>query len=137
MVTSAYRQIKAGSGVAALKPKNPTDRYKLVVEIQRKLKKRGCYTHVHNPIFEARHWGIADGKDVDTPSYHRTHSGYAVAAFHEALRIILGYGRARKSSDYKYHEAALRNYLETRFAIEREEEVPGSGRRLFELRPIG
>jgi len=36
-----------------------------------------------------------------------------------------------------YHEGALREYLGTRFAIEREEEVPGSGRRLFELRPIG
>ena len=76
------------------------------------LKKRGCYTYVHHPIFEARHWGIADGKDVETPSYHRTHSGYAVAAFHEALRIILGYGRARKASDYKYHEAALRQAVE-------------------------
>jgi alanine-glyoxylate transaminase/serine-glyoxylate transaminase/serine-pyruvate transaminase len=76
------------------------------------LKKRGCYTYVHHPIFEARHWGIADGKDVDTPSYHRTHSGYAVAAFHEALRIILGYGRRRKASDYQYHEAALRQAVE-------------------------
>ena len=76
------------------------------------LKARGCYSFVHNPIFEARHWGIIEGKDVDTPSYHRTHSGYAVAAFHEALRIILGYGRARKASDYKYHEAALRQAVE-------------------------
>jgi len=76
------------------------------------LKARGCYSFVHNPIFEARHWGIIEGKDVDTPSYHRTHSGYAVAAFHEALRIILGYGRGRKASDYKYHEAALRQAVE-------------------------
>jgi alanine-glyoxylate transaminase/serine-glyoxylate transaminase/serine-pyruvate transaminase len=76
------------------------------------LKKRGCYTYVHHPIFEARHWGIAEGKDIDTPSYHRTHSGYAVAAFHEALRIILGYGRRRKASDYQYHEAALRQAVE-------------------------
>ncbi|MEM7398661.1 MAG: aminotransferase [Pseudomonadota bacterium] len=76
------------------------------------LKARGCYSFVHNPIFEARHWGIIEGKDVDTPTYHRTHSGYAVAAFHEALRIILGYGRARKASDYKYHEAALRQAVE-------------------------
>jgi alanine-glyoxylate transaminase/serine-glyoxylate transaminase/serine-pyruvate transaminase len=76
------------------------------------LKARGCYSFVHNPIFEARHWGIIEGKDVDTPAYHRTHSGYAVAAFHEALRIILGYGRARKASDYKYHEAALRQAVE-------------------------
>lgn len=76
------------------------------------LKKRGCYNFVHHPIFEGRHWGIIDGKDVDTPAYHRTHSGYAVAAFHEALRIILGYGRARKAADYKYHEAALRQAVE-------------------------
>jgi len=76
------------------------------------LKKRGCYTYVHHPIFEARHWGIIDGKDVDTPTYHRTHSGYAVAAFHEALRIILAYGRARKASDYRYHEAALKQAVE-------------------------
>jgi alanine-glyoxylate transaminase/serine-glyoxylate transaminase/serine-pyruvate transaminase len=32
-----------------------------------------------NPIFEARHWGITDGKDVAAGSYHRTHSGYAVS----------------------------------------------------------
>jgi alanine-glyoxylate transaminase/serine-glyoxylate transaminase/serine-pyruvate transaminase len=76
------------------------------------LKKRGCYTYVHHPIFEARHWGIADGKDVETPSYHRTHSGYAVAAFHEALRIILAYGRRRKASDYQYHEKALKQAVE-------------------------
>ena len=41
--------IKYGSGAASLKPKDPTSRYKLVVEIQRKLKKRGCY------------WGRIDG----------------------------------------------------------------------------
>jgi aspartate aminotransferase-like enzyme len=76
------------------------------------LKKRGCYTYVHHPMFEARHWGIADGKDVETPSYHRTHSGYAVAAFHEALRIILAYGRRRKASDYHYHEKALKQAVE-------------------------
>ena len=76
------------------------------------LKQRGAYTFVHHPIFEARHWGIIQGTDVDTPTYHRTHSGYAVAAFHEALRIILSYGRARKASDYKYHEAALRQAVE-------------------------
>ena len=35
--------IKSGSGAASLKPKTPTSRYKLVVEIQRKLKKRRCY----------------------------------------------------------------------------------------------
>ncbi|HML92651.1 aminotransferase [Methyloceanibacter sp.] len=76
------------------------------------VKKRGCRTYVHHPILDARHWGIVDGKDVDAPGYHQTHSCYAVAAFHEALRIILGYGRARKASDYKYHEAALRQAVE-------------------------
>jgi aspartate aminotransferase-like enzyme len=67
---------------------------------------------VHHPILEGRHWGIIDGKDVPTPAYHRTHSCYAVAAFHEALRIILGYGRRRKASDYAYHERALRQAVE-------------------------
>ena len=76
------------------------------------VKKRGCYTYVHHPILEARHWGIIDGRDVSTPIYHRTHSCYAVAAFHEALRIILGYGRHRKASDYAYHENALRQAVE-------------------------
>jgi alanine-glyoxylate transaminase / serine-glyoxylate transaminase / serine-pyruvate transaminase len=77
------------------------------------VKKRGCYTYVHHPILEARHWGIIDGKDVPTPTYHRTHSCYAVAAFHEALRILLSYGRRRKASDYAYHEKALRQAVET------------------------
>lgn len=72
------------------------------------LRENGCYTFVHNPIFEARHWGIVDGKDVAAGTYHRTHSGYAVAAFHEALRINLQHGRARKAADYAHHEAALR-----------------------------
>jgi len=76
------------------------------------VKKRGCRTYVNHPILDARHWGIIDGKDVDTPGYHQTHSCYAVASFHEALRIILGYGRARKASDYKYHEKALRQAVE-------------------------
>jgi aspartate aminotransferase-like enzyme len=67
---------------------------------------------VHHPILDARHWGIIDGKDVDTPVYHQTHSCYAVAAFHEALRIILAYGRRRKASDYAYHEKALRQAVE-------------------------
>jgi alanine-glyoxylate transaminase / serine-glyoxylate transaminase / serine-pyruvate transaminase len=47
-----------------------------------------------------------------TPTYHRTHSCYAVAGFHEALRIILDYGRHRKASDYAYHEKALRGAAE-------------------------
>lgn len=70
--------------------------------------KRGCYTYVHNPILEARHWGIVDGKDVAAGGYHRTHSGYAIAAFHEALRILLTHGRTQKAIDYAYHEKALR-----------------------------
>ena len=72
------------------------------------LRENGCYSYVHNPIFEARHWGIVDGTDVAAGSYHRTHSGYAVAAFHEALRINLQHGRAQKAADYAFHEAALR-----------------------------
>ena len=67
---------------------------------------------MHHPILDARHWGIIDGKDIATPAYHHTHSCYAVAAFHEALRIILGYGRRRKASDYAYHEKALRQAVE-------------------------
>jgi len=74
--------------------------------------KRGCYTYVHHPILEARHWSISDGKDKASPSYHRTHSCYAVAAFHEALRILLAHGRAQKAADYAYHERALRLAVE-------------------------
>jgi aspartate aminotransferase-like enzyme len=76
------------------------------------VKKRGCRTYVHHPILDARHWGIVDGKDVPNAVYHQTHSCYAVAAFHEALRIILGYGRRRKATDYAYHEKALRQAVE-------------------------
>jgi alanine-glyoxylate transaminase/serine-glyoxylate transaminase/serine-pyruvate transaminase len=76
------------------------------------VRKRGCHTYVHHPILEGRHWGIIDGKDTPTPAYHRTHSCYAVAAFHEALRILLGYGRAGKAADYAYHERALRQAVE-------------------------
>lgn len=72
------------------------------------LRENGCYSYVHNPIFEARHWGIVDGNDTAVGTYHRTHSGYAVAAFHEALRINLQLGRAQKAADYAHHEAALR-----------------------------
>lgn len=72
------------------------------------LRENGCYTYVHNPIFEARHWGIVEGRDVSAGTYHRTHSGYAVAAFHEALRINLQHGRAQKAADYAHHETALR-----------------------------
>ncbi len=35
-----------------------------------------------------------------------------------------------------YTEDALRGYFSERFTIEREEELPGGTRRLFELRPI-
>lgn len=69
---------------------------------------RGCYTYVHHPILEARHWGIVGGKDVATGTYHRTHSGYAVAAFHEALRLLLTHTVKQKALDYAYHEKAFR-----------------------------
>ena len=72
------------------------------------LKATGAYTYVHNAIFEARHWGIVDGADVEKGTYHRTHSGYAVAAFHEALRLTLQQGLAARSESYRMHEAALR-----------------------------
>lgn len=76
------------------------------------LKATGTYSYVHNPILEARHWGIIDGKDTDTAVYHRTHSGYAVAAFHEALRILLAHGRAQKATDYAFYESVLREAVE-------------------------
>jgi aspartate aminotransferase-like enzyme len=76
------------------------------------LRKRGCYTYVHHPILEARHWCIADGKDVEAASYHRTHSGYAVASFHEALRLLLQHGREQKAADYVFFEKGLRNAIE-------------------------
>lgn len=83
-------------------PVSFTDRY--IAEIR----KTGCASYVHHPILEARHWGVIDGQDVSTPTYHRTHSAYAIAAFHEALRITLQHGRAQKARDYAFHEAALR-----------------------------
>lgn len=82
-------------------PVSFTDRY--IAEVR----KTGCHSYVHHPILEARHWGIIDGNDVAAGSYHRTHSGYAVAAFHEALRITLQHGRAQKARDYAFHEKAL------------------------------
>ena len=75
------------------------------------VKKRGCRTYGHHPVLEARHWGIINGKDGD-PTYHRTHSCYSVAAFHEALRILLQHGREQKAVDYAYHEKALRLAVE-------------------------
>lgn len=76
------------------------------------LKNSGARTFVHHPILEARHWGIIDGKDTDKGTYHRTHSGYAVAAFHEALRLTLTETVAKRSKSYKYHEAALKGAVE-------------------------
>ena len=75
------------------------------------VKKRGCRTYGHHPVLEARHWGIINGKDGE-PTYHRTHSCYSVAAFHEALRILLQHGREQKAADYEYHEKALRLAIE-------------------------
>ena len=68
----------------------------------------GAYTYVHNPIFEARHWGIVEGRDVEKGTYHRTHSGYAVAAFHESLRLTLQEGLANRSALYRKQEQILR-----------------------------
>ncbi|KPD12290.1 alanine--glyoxylate aminotransferase family protein [Phaeobacter sp. 11ANDIMAR09] len=73
------------------------------------LKATGAYSYVHNPIFEARHWGIVDGADVERGTYHRTHSGYAVAAFHESLRLTLAEGLAKRSAAYRTHEKILRD----------------------------
>ena len=76
------------------------------------LKANGSYTYCHHPIMEARHWGIVDGQDVEKGGYHRTHSGYAVAAFHEALRITLQYGLTQRADDYVFHENALRQAVD-------------------------
>ena len=78
----------------------------------RELRENGSHSYVHNAILEARHWGIADGQDVPAGTYHRTHSGYAIAAFHEALRITLQHGRAERARDYAFHEKALRDAVE-------------------------
>lgn len=73
------------------------------------LRQTGCRTFVHHPILEARHWGIVEGKDVEKGTYHRTHSAYAVAAFHEALRITLQQTVPARARSYAFHEAALRD----------------------------
>ncbi|MCQ0969372.1 aminotransferase (plasmid) [Paracoccus sp. TK19116] len=86
-------------------PVSFTDRYIAT------LRQTGCRTFVHNPILEARHWGIIDGKDVEKPTYHRTHSAYAIAAFHEALRITLQETVPHRARNYAFHEAALREAL--------------------------
>lgn len=72
----------------------------------------GTRTFVHHPILEARHWGIVDGKDVEAGSYHRTHSAYAVAAFHEALRLTLMESVTVRAASYRHHETALRGAVE-------------------------
>ncbi len=69
----------------------------------------GSRSYVNHPILAARHWGVIDGEDVAAPGYHQTHSGYAVAAFHEALRISLECGVEQKAKDYAFHERALAN----------------------------
>jgi len=76
------------------------------------VKARGCHTYIHNPILEARHWGIQDGQDVEAGGYHRTHSGYAIASFHEALRLLLQHGRAQKAADYATCEKVLREAVQ-------------------------
>ncbi len=76
------------------------------------LRSTGTRTFCHHPILEARHWGIIDGQDVEKGTYHRTHSAYAVSAFHEALRICLQQTIAQRAADYTYHEAALRRAIE-------------------------
>lgn len=87
-------------------PVSFTDRY---IET---LKTTGTRTFCHHPILEARHWGVIDGTDVERGTYHRTHSAYAVSAFHEALRICLQQTIAQRAADYCFHEAALRSAVE-------------------------
>jgi hypothetical protein len=70
VVADAAGIIESGSGAASLKPNNPTSRYKLVVEIQRKLKKRGCY------------WGRIDGS-------WGSGSKYAMQAFLDRVNAAL------------------------------------------------
>lgn len=76
------------------------------------LQATGTRTFCHHPILEARHWGVIDGQDVEKGTYHRTHSAYAVSAFHEALRICLQQTIAQRASDYTFHEAALREAVQ-------------------------
>ena len=76
------------------------------------LRATGTRTFCHHPILEARHWGIIDGQDVDKGTYHRTHSAYAVSAFHEALRICLQQSIPQRAADYVFHEKALRDAVE-------------------------
>lgn len=73
------------------------------------VKASGCRTYVHHPLLVGRHWAIDDGKDIEKGGYHQTHSGYAVAALHEALRITLQEGLTARAENYRYHEKALVN----------------------------
>ena len=73
------------------------------------LKATGASTYANHPILEARHWGIVDGADAEAGTYHRTHSGYAVAAFHEALRLTLEEGVSNRAAKYQFHETVLRD----------------------------
>ncbi len=77
------------------------------------VKASGCRSYVHHPILEARHWGIVEGQDIAAGTYHRTHSGYAVAAFHEALRLTLQHGLEARARDYALHEKALADAVRT------------------------
>ena len=76
------------------------------------LKKCGTRSFVHHPILEARHWGIVEGNDIEKGTYHRTHSAYAVAAFHESLRITLEQTVAKRAKEYSRHEAVLREAVQ-------------------------
>ncbi len=76
------------------------------------LQATGTRTFCHHPILEARHWGVIDGQDVEKGTYHRTHSAYAVSAFHEALRICLQQTISQRAADYSFHEAALREAVQ-------------------------
>lgn len=70
VVANGSGRIKSGSGAASLKPKTATSRYKLVVEIQRDLKRRGCY------------WGRIDGS-------WGAGSKYAMQAFIDRINATL------------------------------------------------
>ncbi|MGI9522394.1 MAG: peptidoglycan-binding domain-containing protein, partial [Hyphomicrobiaceae bacterium] len=70
VVANTDGTIKSGSVAASLRPKDPTSRYKLVVEIQRKLRKRGCY------------WGQIDGS-------WGAGSKYAMQAFVDRVNATL------------------------------------------------
>ncbi|MFK7875536.1 MAG: aminotransferase class V-fold PLP-dependent enzyme [Paracoccaceae bacterium] len=76
------------------------------------LKATGTRTFCHHPILEARHWGVIDGQDVEKGTYHRTHSAYAVSAFHEALRICIEQTIGQRAADYTFHEGVLRRAVQ-------------------------